>query len=741
MDFGLAKLKGVSRLTKEGSTIGTAGYMSPEQVQGQETDHRTDIFSLGVVLYELIAGQSPFKAAHETAIAYEIVNVDPEPISIMRPDVDPQLEGIVLDCLEKDPKERCQSAAEVARDLKRIKRESSRQRASRMTATRPAIKSERVQPSERTIGPGNQRIWMIAAILLLLGCGVLTVFVLLRPSATPHAIRAFIPPSDKEKFFMYGNYGGAAAISPDGKRLTYVASDSAGKKFLYVRELNSGATRRLDGTEGALYPFWSPESRFIGFAAYGKLKKIDAAGGSPISLCNAPAFRGGAWSTNGTILFCPTSGGSSIHAVPSSGGTPSIITRLDSAKKENSHRWPSFLSDGKHFLYFARAVATGTRSEGDAICIASLDGKTNKILVQASSNAILAAGYVLYTRGTSLVAQQFEEGAMELRGEAITISDEISYDQSTSRGLFTVSQDGILIYQTGKVQLGDQLTLYDRNGKRTGTLGDLREYLTPRLSPDGQRVASYIYDFQSHNNNIWITDIAKGSRTRFTFGSFWEMNPIWSRDGSRILYNAIPQGHLDLYQKPSSGAGTEELVLRTDKNKTPDDWSPDGKFILYEENGDLWVLPTNPDGATKERKPVPFLQSESNEGQGQFSPDGRWIAYTSDESGQDEVYIRPFPGPGGKREVSISGGAFPRWRRDGKELYYLTTENMIMACEITLKDAMVDVSNVHPLFELPSFAYDVSADGKRFLVAAPYETQNQAPLTIVVNWDAELKKK
>lgn len=610
-----------------------------------------------------------------------------------------------------------------------------------MTATRPATKPAELQDSGATTRFGKERIWMIAAILSFLGCVGLAVFSLLRPSANPHAVRAYVPPGEREKFFMYGNNGGAVAISPDGKRLTYVASDSAGKRFLYIRELNAGSARRLDGTEGALYPFWSPESRFIGFAAYGKLKKIDAAGGSPISLCNAPSFRGGAWSTNGTILFCPTSGGSSLYAVPSSGGTPTRLTTLDSARKENSHRWPSFLSDGKHFLYFARTVTTGARSEGDAICIASLDGKTNKILVQASSNAVLASGYILYARGASLVAQHFDESALELQGEAVTIADEISYDQSTSRGLFTVSQDGILLYQTGRVQLGDQLTFYDRNGKKTGTVGDLAEYLTPRLSPDGQRVALYIYDFQSHDNNIWITDVARGSRTRLTFGSFWEMNPVWSPDGSRILYNALPEGRLDLYQKASSGAGTEELVLGGGRNKTSLDWSPDGKFILYEEHGDLWVMPTTPDGAAKERKPVPFLQSESNETQGRFSPDGRWIAYMSDESGQFEVYIRPFPGPGGKRQVSISGGAFPRWRRDGKELYYITTENMIMACDIALRDAMVEVSNVRPLFELPSFAYDVSADGKRFLVAAPYETQNQAPLTLIVNWDAELKKK
>jgi Tol biopolymer transport system component/predicted Ser/Thr protein kinase len=741
MDFGLAKLRGVSHLTKEGSTVGTAGYMSPEQVQGLDTDHRSDIFSLGIVLYEMFTGQLPFRGLHETALSYEIVNVDAPPMSSAKPEIDPALDAVVLECLEKDPNERTQSAKQVSIDLKRVKRESSRQRLSRVTAARPAIKSEKAQLPESTMRFGRERIWIFAAILCFLGCVGLGVLYFLRPSVNPQVVRAFFPPSEKERFFMYGNFGGAAAISPDGKRLTYAAVDSAGKKSLYLRDLSSGALQRLDGTEGAIFPFWSADSRSIGFAAHGKLKKIDAAGGSSISLCNAPGFRGGAWNAGGTIVFCPNSGVTSLYRVPSSGGTPAPVTVLDSVRRENSHRWPSFLPDGKHFLYFVRSVTTRGQGEGDAICVASLDGKPGKILVHASSNAVFASGYLLYARGTVLVAQQFDEGAEELRGDAIILADEIVYDQSTSRGLFTASQHGILVYQTGKVKLGDQLVFYDRNGKKGGPVGDVAEYLSPRLSPDGLRVASYIYDIQSHISNIWITDIVKGSKARFTFGSFWEMYPVWSPDGSRILYMANPEGHFNLYQKSSSGAGSEEIILQTDKGKLPDDWSPDGKFVLYEENADLWVLPTNPDGGAKERKPVPFLQSESYEGQARFSPDGRWIAYVSDESGQQEVYMRPFPASGGKRQVSTSGGLYPRWRRDGKELYYITAENVIMVADIALKDATAEVSNVRPLFEVPSSSYDVSGDGKRFLVVAPYESQNQVPLTLVINWDTELKQK
>jgi Tol biopolymer transport system component/predicted Ser/Thr protein kinase len=740
MDFGLAKLKGASRLTKEGSTTGTVGYMSPEQIQGQDTDHRSDIFSLGVVLYELCAGRSPFKAAHETAIAYEIVHVDPEPISATLPDFDPGLESIILDCLEKDPNERCQSAAEVSRDLRRIKRESSRTRTSRVTASRPLPAPAMTQPEVKPQRAFRDRIWMGAAGVLLLACLGLGALALFRPAAGVHTVRAFLPPVNGERFYFYGNYGGAASISPDGTHLAYVASDSLGRKLISVRDLRSGTVRRLDGTMGAIFPFWSPDSRFIGFASYEKLRTIDANGGNPVTVCDAPNYRGGSWSPNGTIIFCPISGQSGLVSVPAQGGTPTQLTELDAARKENSHRWPFFLPDGKHFLYFARTVTTGTQSGGDAVCVGSLDGKDTKILLRTSSNAVYQGGFIIYARGGSLVAQPFDERSLELQGDPATLAQELSFDPSTSRGMFSVSQDGILVYQTGVVQLGDHLAVMDRSGKRLRSVGDLVEYQNVRLSPDGQRVASFIYDYQSHNNNIWITDLARGSRTRLTFGSSWEMYPVWSPDGGQIIYHSNPEGRFDLYVKNANGAGTEELVLHTEEDKQALDWSSDGKYVLFEDRGGIWYLPMA-QPASGSRVPKQFIALESSAKDARFSPDTRWVAYMSDESGQREIYVRAFPGSGGKRQISTAGGSLPVWRKDGKELYYLTAESIIMAAEVTLKESTVEVNNVRPLFQSPSYAFDASPDGRQFVAAAPHEIQNQSPLTLVVNWNADLKKK
>jgi serine/threonine protein kinase len=754
MDFGLAKLRGASRLTKDGSTAGTAGYMSPEQAQGLEVDHRTDIFSLGVVLYELFAGEPPFRGAHEAAMAYEIVNVDPAPMSSVRAEIDPEIERIVFECLQKDPDERYQAAKDVSKELKRFKRESSRHRLSRVRAVQPEFHPSRtsdgLKPLQRFPIAGYLP-WVVAC-LCFLGIIAFSITYFLFSSSEKRTIRALIPAPEKTSFFLYGNEAGPATISPDGQRIAFVAADSSGKRFLYVRALDASTARRLAGTEGALHPFWSPDNQFLGFFDQSKLKKIDASGGAPITICDAANPRGGTWNAEGTIIFSPGPV-TPLFVVPASGGTPAPLTKLDLARRENSHRWPWFLPDGEHFLYFARTTASGAQGEGDAIYAASIDGKVNKVLVHASSNAVYASGCLLYSRGSTLVAQRFDEGSLELKEEATTIAEGIAFDQSTIHNLFTASQNGILVYQSGTVQLGSRLVLYDRAGKRLGSIGDIAEYLLPRMSADGRRIASDVYDFQSHNVDIWIYDIARSSKARFTFASAYEQYPIWSTDGGRIVFNANPQGVFDLYEKSSSGAGGDELVLRTDQDKIPLDLSTDGRFLLYQAyagpktQSDLWILPLNAKEQNQDRKPVAFLQTEFNETDGRFSPDARWIAYTSNESGRNEVYIRSYSGSGGRWQASVAGAHGPRWRRDGKELYYLTPDNKIMSAEIVFKATTVEVSNVHLLFEAPLIVqlifpgYDVTADGNRFLVNVQFESQNQTPLTLVVNWDAALKKK
>jgi eukaryotic-like serine/threonine-protein kinase len=760
MDFGLAKLHGVSRLTKEGSTIGTAGYMSPEQVQGQETDHRSDIFSLGVLLFELFTGQLPFRGIHETALAYEIVNVDSPPMSSIDPEIPPALDAIVLECMEKDPNERTQSAKQVVVELKRFRRESSRLRVSRITAARPLSK---VQPHQFEEQPEQTQRWktfvpwiLVAVLtLLLVALGIKHFW----SSTTMSSITAVIPPPERMNFYLYGNSAGPAALSPDGKRLAFVAADSAGKRYLFVRSLDAMVAKRLDGTEGALHPFWSPENQFIGFFAQARLKKIDASGGAPITICNVAFPRGGAWNADGTIVFSGGPG-APLSVVSASGGTAAVLTKFDSLRKENSHRWPSFLPDGRHFLYLARTVTGGSQSEGGLIRVASLDGKVNKILVPASSNAVYASGYVLYVRGTTLVAHLFDESSLEVKGEPTTIAEGVTYDPSTNRGMFTVSSNGILVYQTGVAQLGSRLIFHDRAGKPTGMSSELSEYYYPHLSPDGQRVSAYIWDFQSHNADIWITDFARQQKTRFTFNAALEIYSVWSPDGNSLIFDSNKEGAYNLYRKTTGSNGEETLLLRSAYDKNPCDWSKDGKFLLYQENNpqstqsDLLVLPLSGN-----REPIPFLQTEFNELGGRFSPDVHWVAYVSDESGQNEVYIRSFREPGAQttpkkgamsgeqRQVSIAGGDSPRWRGDGKEIYYFSPDNKMMTADISIKDGALEVSHVHPLFDVPSIIqlpssdYDVTSDGKKFVINVPFEMQNQSPLTLVVNWDLKTKKK
>ena len=755
MDFGLARLRGAARLTREPGTAGTAGYMSPEQAQGLEVDHRTDIFSLGVVLYELFTGQAPFTGDHDAALAYQIVNIDPVPMSTLRPEIDPGIERVVFECLKKDPDERYHSAKEVSRELKSLQRSSGLKSAA---AARPVSGTSR-GPANSGGRAGITSVhgtpwlpWIVSAFCFTAMLAFAAVYFLASPAGRS-LIRATLASPENSNFHMYGNEAGPAAISPDGRHLAFVATDSLGRRFLYVRSLGENVARRLNGTEGTLHPFWSPDSRTLGFFDESKLKRIDVSGGVPVTICDASNPRGGTWAPDGTIIY---SGGASVplSSVSSSGGLPAQLTKIDLSRGENSHRWPSMLPDGKHFLYFARTTASGAHSEGDAVFVASMDLKTNKLLVHAATNAAYASGYLLYSSGTSLVAQRFDEGSLELKGEPVTIAEGISYDESTLHSLFSVSQNGILVYQTGAVQLGSRLEVWDRNGKRTGTVGDRAEYILPRFSPDGRRVAVDIYDFHSHNNDIWLLDVAHGAKSHLTFSPAYEQYPLWTPGGDKVLFNSNPGGIYDIYEKSSSGAGVEEPILQSPQSKIPLDCSSDGKLLLYavatgsKTQTDLWILPLKGDGSEGSRKPYPFLQTESNEFEGRFTPDGRWVAYTSNESGRNEIFVRLLTGGAGsgRWQVSIAGGTGPRWRRDGKELYYLSLGNSVMAAEMVLTGTTAEVSNVHRMFDVPSIAqaiypgYDVAADGKSFLVNVLNETQNQSPLTLVVNWDVALKK-
>ena len=498
MDFGLAKLAGVSRLTKEGSTVGTAGYMSPEQVQGLEVDHRTDIFSLGVLFYELLGGELPFKGVHETAMMYEIVNVDAVPLSSSHPEIDPELDAIVLECLAKDPDERYQSVKEVSKELRRFKRTSSRARVSRVSQVRPLIAPSGEMPvAERPLSgetpvavpipPKKRRAelpWIALSAVLLTGLVAMAVGFFRSAGEPDPIIRSSV--LSPEGVAYNTAVGGHLALSPDGTKLAFVAADSTGRQSLWVRSLALMNATPLSGTDRAQYPFWSPDSRTIGFFADTKLKRIEAAGGPPLTVCDAPTGRGGSWNEAGVIVFAPSTT-SSIHRVSAGGGESEAVTQLDTARGEANHRWPYFLPDGIHFLYTSQTVSRQVGAQ-EAVHVGSLESAESSILLYAPSNAVYANGYLLFVREQSLVAQPFDPGAREFLGDAFPVSNLVQYSQARSRGIFSASSNGMLVYQAGGSE-DARMSWVNRAGAVVGRAG--RPYaclflpVVPRRKPYG----------------------------------------------------------------------------------------------------------------------------------------------------------------------------------------------------------------------------------------------------------------
>lgn len=752
MDFGLAKLKGVSRLTKAGSTVGTAGYMSPEQVQGLETDHRTDIFALGVILYEMLAGQSPFKGVHETAIAYEIVNVDPDPIIALKPEFDPELDAIILDCLEKEVQERCQSIAEVGRNLRRIKRASSRSRTSRVSATQPAYRPSQIQSSAQQpiieqskskrgkYSPAflRENPWIIVSLLLFLG-GLVISYLYLQSGGSPVAVtRSSILPPDLTSFNT--SDGGHLMVSPDGHYLAFVATDSVGKNQLLVRALSSISALPLPGTEDAAYPFWSYDSRSIAFFAGGKLKRVDATGGPVTTICDAANGRGGSWSQAGVIVFAPSSD-SPVHKVAAAGGTSIAITSIDTVKKETSHRWPFFLPDGKHFLFTSQIGGGG---EG-GIWTASVDDSSRKSIINVASNAEFRNGYLLYVHQNNLIAHPFDPGKSEFTGDPVPIAERIVFGDARSRGIFSFSQNGLLVYQSGKTREA-QMFVVDRSGKILTQLKSKAAALWAAFSPDGKRIVQDIFDVASRSNDIWLYDLAHDISTRFTFDPKDDVVPVFSPNGNRVIFSSERKGSPDLFLKDLSGMKNEEFLYGSPLQDYPTSWSPDGNSILLSVLGnpktkwDLLLLPL-----TGDKNPVPLAQTEFNEWVGMFSPDGRWISYQSDESGKYEIYVRTLDAQGGKWQVSVGGGEAVRWPRKSKEIIYVSGDRKVMSAEVRYTSSSFEVVRTTLLFELNikgvGTLMDVNADGQRFLLRVASIEESSIPATLVMNWNEELKKK
>jgi Tol biopolymer transport system component len=763
LDFGLAKLTqtepavaGPSMLpttspgTLPGVVLGTMGYMAPEQLRGQKADHRADVFAFGAILYEMLSGQRAFRGPTTADTISAILDKDLPDLPAAERHIPPALVRIVDRCVEKAPAGRFQTASDLAFALEALSSASERSDVSASAAT-PARRSR------------ERLAWVAAAGLFLalvaaLALGAPEYFQ--RAPADTRVYRSTLP-SPANVAFTDPIPARRFAVSPDGRRLAFTAAGPDGRSMLWVRPLDGLAAEPLAGTEDALAPFWSPDSVFIGFftgtislptgyTGGGRLKRINGAGGTPVTLCEFSGTPGGAsWNQRDVILFstfATANGG--LRRVSASGGMPSVVRTNEEAGEQREYLLPSFLPDGVHFLYWAASLVS-RNSLG--LYVASVDSTEERLLVPGGSvpaaaglmSARYAQGYLLWQRDTTLVAQAFDLSRLELLGDALPVAEQVQ------PGAFTVSDTGVLAYQAGLEEVLSQLVWFDRSGKQIDMLGEPADYADLALSPDGTRAAVSIRDPARRARDIWLYDTARGLRTRFTFDPSDDLVSMWSLDGSRIVFNSTRTGRLDLYQKPSSGSGADELFLAEGNfGKFPYGWSPDGRFFLYASaagtpgtGNDLYVLPLFGD-----RKPFVFLQTRFNEAWARFSPDGRWVAYRSDESGRGEVYVTSFPKPGGKWQISTGGGNIARWRRDGREIFYLAPDNKLMAAQVNGQGPGVEVGPVRMLFQTRAktidtrYAYDVSADGQRFLVITPVEQTTSAPLTLVVNWPALLKK-
>jgi serine/threonine protein kinase len=727
LDFGLAKWRPVSSsgdsvlptrdLTAQGAIVGTLQYMAPEQLEGKEADSRADLWALGLVLYEMVTGRKAFEGKSQASLIAAILEHEPEPLEAVQPLSPRLLNRVVQRCLAKDPSERAQSAADVRAMLRWV-----------------SEGTPEVRPARRR---RDHAAWALSSLLFLGFLSSLGFFFYRSPSNDSHEMRLqVVTPPTIDPISM--------AISPDGSRLVFVGS-SEGKSRLWLRPLQSETAQPLTGTEGASYPFWSPDSRSIAFFAEGKLRRIDIAGGLAQALASVARGMGGTWNRDGVIVFGIAGG--PLYRVPAAGGEPAALTRLD--RGHTGHRFPQFLPDGRHFVFF---VGGGSKIQG--IYVASLDPLEARRVLNADTAAAVAPGHLLFGRGETLVAQPFDSETLELSGDPFPVAEQVAFDDSLGQGTvgaISASANGVLAYRSGTARGGRRLIWFDRVGTALAPAGVIESssIANPELSPDGRRVA--LNRIVGGNNDIWVLETARGVLSRLTFDSGLDHSPLWSPDGSRLAFFSSRAGVRGLVQKLASGAGAEKPLHSASAPLLPTDWSPDGRFILFRElqpqtGYDLWILPvSHPVG---DRKPVPFVNSIYQEREGKFSPDGQWVAYQSDESGRFEVYVQAFPGPGAKSLVSTEGGAQPRWRADGRELFYIGLDGKLMAAPITLAEGgqRLEAGTPVALF-LTSIAggpipatgpfrhqYAVAQDGQRFLINVATEEAVTSPITLVLHW-------
>jgi eukaryotic-like serine/threonine-protein kinase len=746
LDFGLAKsgasvlggtnvsmLPTTPPITQQGSILGTFQYMAPEQLEGHEADSRTDIFAFGAVVYEMLTGKKAFEGKSQATLIAGIIASDPLPIATVQPRTPLTVDRLVHKCLRKDADHRWQTARDLLDELKWIAE----------TGT-----------SVASVGALARHLWPERVAWITVTAAVLSaLFVVLRSASVPatgDVVRLSILPGDRTQFT--GQSGATVgvpqfALSPDGRAIAFVAADSGARPTLWLRSLDAVTPHSLSGTEGADSPFWSPDNRWIGYFADGKLKKIPSSGGpSQVIAASVPDSRPASWGPDDTILFSTST--TSILRVSSSGGMVTPVTELDVSRQEGSHRFPQFLPDGRHFLFTVRSSVP----DQTGVYVGALDGKTKKLLIRGNTTALyVPSGYVLFLDGDTLMGQTFDAERLELSGQAFLVEAGVGRS-STGFGSYSASGTGRLAY-TGTLSTPGQLTWFARGGNRSDSVGSPGDYTDFRLSPDQTHLASSVADPKTGFPDIWITDLTRRISAPFTFGPSVNATPVWAPDGARIIFRTSRSGGVtEFYAKSAGGGGKEEPVLSQKVthelsvltgNVLLWDWSPDGRHLLISarpsSDYDLWLL-----SLAGDEKPMSFLSAPGEQWHGNFSPDGRLVAYSSNESGRFEVHVQTFPLTDRQWTVSTTGGYEPRWRADGREMYYLTMDQKLMAVGVGPGPAFgapTELFQARVAGGVSSLRthYVPSRDGQRFLINTPTGDAAMVPITVVLNWTA-LKK-
>jgi Tol biopolymer transport system component len=750
LDFGLAKLKqevapanvqlselptASDPLTAQGTIVGTLQYMAPEQLEGKEVDARTDIFAFGVVGYEMATGKRAFEGKSQASLIAAILERDPPAMSSLQPMTPPALDRVVRKCLAKEPERRWQAASDVCDELKWIAAGGSEVKVVPTTA----------KQAMRVLG---RRGLVLSLCSLLLG-GAITGLAAwnLKPSSPQPVTRTVItlPPGQQ----LAGlDSGPVVALSPDGSHLAYVARQG-GAQEIYLRAMDSLDAKPIPGTEGAINPFFSPDGQWLGFFAGGRLKKVSVSGGAVVTVGDASGPRGASWGSQGSIAFAPTTV-SALQQTSEAGGTPQPLTRIE--KGEVSHRWPEFLPGGNAVL-FATSPTSGNWINAQ-VAVQSVGTGKRVNLIQGGTNSRYApSGHLVYAQGGNLMAMPFDPQRLTVTGAAVPVVEGLLQSSSSGAAQYSFSATGSLVYVPGSLQSAQsKLVWISRNGAEQPLAAPARAYLSPRLSPDGRRIAVGITESESQ---IWLYDLSRETPSRFTFEGNSNQYPAWTPDGKRIAFQSNKEGALNLFWQMADGSGSLQRLTTSDNTQTASSWSPDGQLLAFHEidpamQRDICVLrmgDASP-GSGQARKAQPFLRTRFDEASLRFSPDGRWLTYISNETGRYEIYVQPYPGPGGKWQISTEGGTEPVWNPNGRELFYRSGGKM-MAVDMATQPS-VAVGKARMLFEgeyVPTPAtlsnYDVTSDGQRFLMLKPVEQEQAAPtqINVVLNWFEELKQK